>query len=331
MGRYEKWLKNSAKDHQRAKARHFEKQNTVDTETTANPQQTAIVASVHKNRLTLFHEGEYITCLIASALFSVPFAVGDIVNFTQAGDEYIVDGILPRTNAISRLRGDADRNSSYIKMQHVLAANIDVAVVVAAAAEPAFHPRFIDRYLIACENGGVQPLICINKSDLIDAPDPILEQYRKLQIPVVLTSAVDKSGMDELKAQLKNNVAVFMGQSGVGKSSLVNTLLPDLDLMTQEISAKSARGKHTTTNSYFYQWEDNSYIIDTPGIRSFDLSDIPRDELSYYFSEFLPFTRYCKYSNCLHDHEPNCGVKQAVEQGELSPERYESYTRILHE
>jgi ribosome biogenesis GTPase len=257
--------------------------------------------------------------------------VGDKVYFEQDNeDANWIRGMLPRKNFLARMRGDSTRFSAFQQETHVIAANIDIAGIVAPVANPKFHPNFIDRYLIICQNGNVTPLVCLNKVDLTGERHPILVWYKeKLDLKIIETSIITANGLDELRNYLKYKTTVLIGNSGVGKSSIINQLKSDANIKTQTVSSKTGEGRHTTTSSNLYIWYENSYIIDTPGIRSLGLDYIDKYSLSCYFPEFEEFREFCKYPDCLHEYEPNCGIKEAMLEGKLNICRYESYLRIL--
>lgn len=288
-----------------------------------------IVSHVHGKLVTLVandcvwdaHLSEAIPSKLCSEL-----VVGDRVFFRQTEGESTVtiEARLPRESTLVRLKGDR------LGDEQVIAANVDVAVIVAAKDYPAFRPRFIDRYLVICENGHIKPLICINKSDMAGDINEALQWYRSADILVVETSVTDGSGIEELKKHITGKIAVFVGNSGVGKSSLANVLLK-ASLQTQTVNAKTGKGKHTTTTSHLYHWHTDSYIIDTPGIRALGIFHIDAQHLKEGFKEFSSFDAACQYSDCTHSHEPICGVRQAVDDNLLSRHRYESYIRMLEE
>jgi ribosome biogenesis GTPase len=215
--------------------------------------------------------------------------------------------------------------------QKNIAANVDLAVIVVSAKEPPLHPKFIDRYYMILENSHIPMIICLNKCDLKTIEDKVLSIYEKLGIPVVYTSTLKNIGIDKLKAYLLNKQAIFVGNSGVGKSSLTNALMDADNIKTSHISASSKRGRHTTTTSKYYIWNDNSSVIDTPGIRSLDVSSFKPIEIQEYFKELSECKNKCKYSNCLHYQEPydSCEVKKNVSNGLINRDRYESYLRIM--
>ena len=232
---------------------------------------------------------------------------------------------------LSRIKKDSTRLNDVGSTKNI-ASNVDLAVIVVAAKEPPLHPKFIDRYLMILQNSNIPAIICLNKCDLkTEEDEEILSTYRDLGIDVIETSTYSNIVIDELKTQLINKQAIFVGNSGVGKSSLTNAIMGDDEIKTSHVSNKSKRGRHTTTTSKYYVWEDNSSIIDTPGIRSLDVSTFNPTEIQDYFPEFENWKDKCKYNDCLHFNEPydSCIVKQGVASGLISPERYESYLRIM--
>jgi ribosome biogenesis GTPase len=250
-------------------------------------------------------------------------APGDNVLVEAIEGDPWVRAVAPRTSKLSRPGGEHARVA-----QQVFAANIDVLVVVAAAAKPAFRPGLVDRYLIAAEVGGVTPILCLNKLDLVDSEPPELEAYRSLGIKVICTSCKTGEGLDELREALRGKLSVFAGHSGVGKSSLLNSLQPGLDLATREISEATQRGKHTTSTARLYELDDGLRIIDTPGIRQLGLWGVSPEEVAFYFPEIAEHAEACKFRDCTHTHEPDCAVRQAVDVGQLPRLRFESYLRI---
>lgn len=286
----------------------------------------SVVAVYSGLRVAVMHEGREIECLTDPAQRIV---VGDVVGCRAIAGEIKVVSVMPRQSWISRLRGDKNREDQV--EEHVLAANVERAIIVASVKNPAFHARFIDRYMVACQNGGVDPIVCLTKCDLTNERPSMLEWYRSQNIPIAEVSVMSGEGLDDLRDLLRDSTAVLLGASGVGKSSLINALVPDLKLATQETSQKTGKGKHTTTGSRRYEWAPGSYIIDTPGIRSLGLDHIPKEKIQFLFADFEPYLGSCKFSNCLHTHEPACAIKQAVEEGAIQPFRYESYVRMIQE
>ncbi|MGH9632411.1 MAG: ribosome small subunit-dependent GTPase A [Bryobacteraceae bacterium] len=245
-------------------------------------------------------------------------AAGDEVRF----DHIAVREVLPRRTTLSR------PDPTNPRIERVLAANIDAVVLVAAVASPPLRPGLIDRYLVAIEKGGAEPVLCVNKSDLAKPEDLApLEGYRAIGVPVVLCSALTGAGLDVLLDVLAGKTCVFTGHSGVGKSSLLNAICPELRITTGAVDAAHQKGRHTTSSSSLYELPNGIRIIDTPGIREFGLWDVGADKLPRYFREFEDL--HCGFTDCTHTHEPRCGVKAEVERGRISDERYQGYLRIL--
>lgn len=294
---------------------------------------TAVVASIQYGKILIRPDlGDDVDLLELEVGRNLPYkmqkelVVGDRVEMRRKGEEWRIIRKFKRINSLSRLKGKVRR-----PRHQIIAANIDLAVIVAAKAKPRFHPGLIDRYLILCRYGEIDPMICINKVDLEGEVEDleVLPWYEQvLHVPVIETSAKQEHGLDALHDALRGKTAVLVGNSGVGKSSLVNMLLPNLDLKVGEVD-KFGDGRHTTTISGLYQWAPGSFIIDTPGIRGLEVSIIPRDSLDIGFPEFSHFASQCAFSNCSHDHEPDCAVIAAVEQGVIAAVRYESYLSIL--
>ena len=253
------------------------------------------------------------------------------------GDYVVLDNdnkkiinVLERSTILSRDHKDRSRRSNTV-LNKVIATNIDVAVIVVSAYSPPLHPKFIDRYLMILQNCEIEPIICLNKADLKTQHDEeVLNIYRDLNIPVVETSALNNDGIENLKKYLYNKRAIFVGHSGVGKSTLTNALMNFNEIKTGNVGDKSLRGRHTTTSSKFYCWDENSSIIDTPGIRALDVSSFKPMEVQYFFPEFLNYVN-CKYRSCNHVDvkTEDCGVKTAVKEGLIKSSRYESYVRIM--
>ena len=256
---------------------------------------------------------------------------GDKVVLAEANNNYTITNMIKRTSLLSRTKKDSTRRDD-IGLSKNIASNVDLAVIVVAAKEPPFHPKFIDRYLMILQNSDIPAVICLNKCDLkTDEEEEKLAVYRDLNIPVVETSASKKIGIEDLKKYLNGKQAIFVGNSGVGKSSLTNAIMDDDEIKTSHVSDKSKRGRHTTTTSKYYVWNSSSSIIDTPGIRSLDVSSFAANEIQDYFPELDNWRDKCKYADCLHYHEPYeaCIVKQGVASGLINRSRYESYLRII--
>lgn len=251
-------------------------------------------------------------------------APGDrvLVERDESDGECYIRGIGPRRSKLSRpaaRHGDA--------MEQVIAANVDHLLVVAAASEPPFKPGLVDRYLISAQTGGIEPILCINKMDLVQEPPPEIELYRGLGIGIFLVSTKTGDGLAELWQAIRGKTSVLSGHSGVGKSSLVTALDPKLKLHTQELT-RYARGQHTTTGSRLYELTEDTLVIDTPGVRALGLWGVTPEEVGYYFPDIAELAPQCKFRNCTHSHEPECAVREAAEEGTLNPARYASYQRI---
>ena len=249
-------------------------------------------------------------------------AAGDVVWFRPEGvSAGVIERVEPRHGVVSRTsRG----------RQHVLVANVDQLVIVTSAAEPRLKPNLIDRLLVTAEKGGTRPVICINKIDLIDPADlmPLVGVYAQLGYEVLLVSAATYVGIDRLRDQLAGAESVVTGQSGVGKSSLLNAVEPGLDLRVQSVSEETQKGRHTTTTAELIPLSFGGYVVDTPGIRQFQLWDVIPEEVSGFFRDLRPYVSGCRFPDCTHTHEDNCAVKDAVADGWIDARRYESYVQI---
>lgn len=257
-----------------------------------------------------------------------PVVVGDIVRCeSDQNGEWVIYDIVPRRNYIIR------RASNLSKESHIIAANIDRAMIVVTLIEPVTALEFVDRFLITCEAYKVPATILLAKIDLLaDAPESVAqfhEIYNSAGYEVIDISATEGIGIGRVKELLDGKVTLVSGNSGVGKSTLIGKIDPTLDIRTGEISESFHKGKHTTTFSTMYPIGNNGYIIDTPGIKGFGLIEIDDKELWHYFPEMIATAGECRFYNCTHTHEPGCAVVEAVKDGKISYSRYESYLKIL--
>lgn len=254
-------------------------------------------------------------------------AVGDQVQIGRMGpqEEYTVFGVLPRQSALIR-PGPRDRYHQYL----TLAANVDQVVMVASVVDPEFNYGFADRFLLAAGLSELPLILVLNKMDLVTQLPEAVRDFLSLAQHVVEVSCYRGDGLSLLQSLLQNKTSVFSGQSGVGKSSLINRLVPEASLRIGEVRHKDGKGRHTTTTTSLVDLPQGGIVIDTPGIRSLGLIDLDENELARCFPGFFESDRFtCRFNNCLHLSEPGCSVLERLEQGSLSPARYQSYLRIL--
>ena len=268
-----------------------------------------------------------------------PVAVGDRVRFESSSDILSdislknpaqISEVLDRKNHLIRKSTNLSRQS------HVIAANVDMAFAVVSLYFPEIKLPFLDRMLVTCEVYGIPVTIVLNKVDLYreEAPQAVadfIDIYTNAGYRVVCTSARTGEGVDELRSLTCGNVCLFSGESGVGKSSLIKALDPSLDPKIGRISDVHLQGKHTTSLYEMYRLRTGGWVIDTPGLRGFGLVNLEKDEISRYFPEMLKISENCRFTPCTHTHEPGCAVKEAVEDGRISPERYSSYLGMIEE
>jgi len=260
-----------------------------------------------------------------------PVAVGDIVEMeieTEESSTAIIDEIHTRHNYINR------QSPRHKHQHHIVASNLDQSLLVATLKEPKTSQGFIDRFLVASEMYHVPALIVFNKADLYKSKElqryeALKDMYEAIGYKVFLISAAKKEGVEEVLELLKNKTTLISGHSGVGKSSLLNVIFPDINLRTQDVSGWSGKGQHTTTFAEMYDLPFGGRLIDTPGMREFGLVDISKQELSHYFPELRDRLNDCQFNNCLHVNEPGCAIKEAVMNGAVHEDRYVSYVNIL--
>ncbi len=300
------------------------------------PPDDALIAgrviSVHglKSRV-LGDDGQLYACAVRQVLKSLAIdgrsvvVAGDRVRLRAASPaDGMIEQVEPRHGLISRTsRGQ----------QHVIVANVDYLLIIASAAQPTLKPSLIDRFLLTAEQCEVEPVVVINKIDLVDNAtlQPIVGVYASLGYRVLMTSAQTALNIDLLRALLRGKQTVLAGQSGVGKSSLLNAVQPGLGLVVAEVSVDNEKGKHTTTAARLIPLADGGAVFDTPGIRQFQLWDISAAEVAGLMPDFRPYVSACRYPNCLHLHEDGCAVKNAVADARIDARRYDAYCHLLEE
>jgi ribosome biogenesis GTPase / thiamine phosphate phosphatase len=260
-----------------------------------------------------------------------PIAVGDRVKFSPepGNDNAIIEEILPRKNYIIR------KASNLSRQEHIIAANLDHVIIIATLAQPRTSLGFIDRILVTAEAYHIPPVILFNKKDICSDEDKgyvddVIFMYHNVGYQALSISALEKESIDKVAELIKDKTSLFTGHSGVGKSTLINALVPELKLKTGEISGFSNKGKHTTTFAEMHIVSPGTYIVDTPGIKEFGVVNIERGEISHYFPEMRELLSECKFNNCMHENEPGCAIREAVENGEIALPRYQSYLSLIN-
>lgn len=259
-----------------------------------------------------------------------PLAVGDIVDFKidEKNGGGVIIKIHPRKNYIIR------KSINLSRQAHILAANVDQAILMVTLVKPRTYPEFIDRFLVSSQAYSIPAKIVFNKTDLYDDTtiaemNELIKIYTSIGYECFTISAKQQQGIDIIDKLLSNNISVLAGHSGIGKSTLINAIQPGLNLKTKEISDYHESGMHTTTFPEMHALSNKGYIIDTPGIKGFGMVDMEKDEISHYFPEMFAYLEQCQFYNCTHSHEPKCAVKQAVQDGKISESRYKSYINLL--
>ena len=292
-----------------------------------------VVVGLSSGSCQVDDDGQLLRCQLPSRLArdqQQAVAIGDEVLLERQGKNSLrVRDVLPRRTILSR----PDPHNAH--RERVIAANIDVVVLVVSLVDPPLRPALVDRYLIAVERSGAEAFLCVNKVDLVEDEEAladefaVLEPYRPLVRRVIPCSTVSGEGLPELRQALERQTAVFVGHSGVGKSSLINALSPNLKLRTGQVSHAHGKGRHTTSRSNLFHLGHGIRLIDTPGIREFGLWRLSPAELATYFPDFDEAAEDCRFGDCTHTHEPECAVRVAVEEGVVSPDRFDTYQRIL--
>lgn len=343
-------------------------QNQIKTHTgNTNPIENLVTGIVYKKTIGSYSvhvDGRMIACTLSSRLRKEfdyapagnpsqrrvvknvreidhvdPIAIGDVVRILAATDETgVIQEILPRRNRLSRKTAVPMPGAH--AFEQVIVANIDQVVPVFAAANPPPRWNMLDRYLVAAEALNLPALICITKFDLVQDVAGVIDEeimneirgYQKIGYRVIQVSAYSGQGLDELKRELHDRISVFVGKSGVGKSSLLNTIQPGLGLKVKEVSRVTGKGRHTTSHLEMFPLQVEGLkgaVVDTPGTREFGLWDIEEDDLALFFPEMRPYVGRCRFGlDCQHNEEPGCAIRKAVTAGDISPRRYQSFTRL---
>ena len=317
----------------------LEKEQKLDRESLL----TGRVLSIKSEGILVYHDGSTLLCKLRGLMkrdksqMKNLVTVGDFVLFDKTGDgEGSIAFVEPRRSTLSR----ADNLSR--RKEQLIAANIDQVIITASVASPPIKPFLIDRYIIAARKGNMQPLIVVNKIDLLvnteveewlryqeqEILDECVRAYQVAKIPLIMLSSSTGEGMDQLKEAMKDKASVFSGQSGVGKSSLINAMT-NYELPVGGMVSKTHKGSHTTTTTNLLELPFGGWCIDTPGIKSFGVWNLKKDEVKHYFSEIEEWGRTCHFPNCTHSHEEGCNVIQAVEEGKISGLRLDSYHSLL--
>ncbi|MBL7894139.1 MAG: ribosome small subunit-dependent GTPase A [Bacteroidia bacterium] len=295
-----------------------------------------LTKSTGSRYLVRLPNGEIIDCVLKGKIrldgrkTTNPVAVGDVVDVeSDENGDYVIANIHPRKNYIIR------KSINLSKQAQILASNLDQAMLVVTLVAPRTSLGFIDRFLITAEAYSIPAILVFNKSDVLDEEllglqQEIISIYENAGYKCIVVSSLKNRNVEEVKALLKDKTTLISGHSGVGKSTLINAIEPGLDLKTGDISSVHLKGMHTTTFAELHPLSFGGFIIDTPGIKELGLVEMKKEEVGHYFPEIRKVMNNCKFNNCLHVNEPKCAVKEAVENGEISEERYHSYLGILN-
>ncbi len=297
---------------------------------TTRQAQTGLVLTATRKTYIVELGERRLTCTIRGKLVAEDsdapaVRVGDRVKVVQVSDhEGVIEELLPRKSQLSRTI------ASRAYQEHIIAVNIDQILIILSTKKPLFKSGLLDRYLIIAEKNRLRALICINKIDLDDPGryQVYRDYYPRWGYPLFFSSVVSGEGLAELKEVLKNNLTALVGQSGVGKSSLIKAIAPEVDIKIGEVSERTHKGQHTTTAAQIFKLAPETYVVDTPGIRELGFWGVYRKDLPAFYPEIRAFAPDCKFADCLHIQEPGCAVKAAVERGEMLPERYRNYVNI---
>jgi ribosome biogenesis GTPase len=314
-----------------------------NTDSDASRGRTALVLEAGAGLCRVDLNGEIILCDVrgnvkdAVSRYVNPLAVGDWVLISKNGTERgVVEAVLPRRSVLVRPYSP-DVGKVIDDLEQIVVANVDRLLIVASWREPYLWPALIDRYLIAAQRNQIEAVICIHKIDLVEDQvefNEIVETYQSLGYQQVLSSMVTGVGIDSIRQLLQGTTTVLAGLSGVGKSSILSAIQPELNLKTGSVSEHglyTGQGRHTTTQASLWKLDNGGMVIDTPGIRSFGIAGIARSDLSNWYPEMNTLAGKCRFGNCTHTSEPDCAVKDAVKNGSISELRYKNYSQILDE
>lgn len=302
-------------------------------------EQQGLVIKTHSGFYTIFSGDRSVICQLRGTLKQADrktelCVLGDHVTFEVLSDgSGVISAIHPRSRSLSRVEPSAYAGTA-AERQQIIIANPDQAVFVFAAAKPTPNPRLVDRFLVAAENADIPSIaLVLNKIDLVGEGEArsIFGLYERIGYPVFYVSVKERQGIEGLRDLLSSKISVFTGPSGVGKTSLLNAIQSGLGQAVGEVSQKLTKGKHTTRNAELFALDQGGYIADTPGLRTLAPWDVEPDELDAYYLEFRPFIEHCQFSDCTHQSEPGCAICAAVEKGQISPERLDSYHRLREE
>ncbi len=316
----------------------------MDSAPSSPPKTSALVIEAGSRICRVDLNGEILLCSLRDASLETEetgytnvIAVGDEVLVSLTGEGLgVVEAILPRRSVLSRPYSP-DAGKVHAELEQIVVANVDRLLIVTSWREPYIWPALIDRYLIAAQRNQIEPVICINKIDLIEDQTEFkntLKPYKDLGYQFVLTSTVSGEGINQLRSLISESTTVLAGLSGVGKSSLLTTVQPSLNLKVGEVSEHglfTGQGRHTTTQSSLWKLDNGAVVIDTPGVRTFGVAGIAPKELSSWYPEMVMFAGQCRFGNCTHTNEPICAIKAAVDDGQISELRYKNYTQIFKE
>ncbi len=313
------------------------------------PRKEGMVVGQFPGGATVRVEGQELLCAIAGTYRapegSTALTVGDVVTVALTRPEHFEgqteidkdrsEGVIlerqPRRTALSRPSPRSGKRTDQYEtevFEKVIVANMDVLLIVAATQQPQLRHGLIDRFLIIAERGELSPVLVINKIDLAPPDEQLLRDFESLEVEILPCSAKTGDGLEGLMERLSNKSSILAGASGVGKTTLINAIIPGTNARTREVRPSDERGRHTTSNPVIYDLPSGGILVDTPGIRELGIN-LDQTELTWYFPEFEAFADQCKFRNCTHTHEPDCAVLRAVEAGAIAPRRYQSYLNIL--